>query len=82
MLSEHAYVRKVSTATPITVQRKRNLPQWPKSQGDRPHASQVVHDAAPDGIFDYACAVLNDGLLLMEFRDAIHEGDGDRVLRC
>lgn len=82
VLSEHAYVRKVSTATPITVQRKRNLPQWLKSQGDRPHASQVVHDTAPDGVFDYACAVLNDGLLLMEFRDAIHEGDGDRVLRC
>ena len=36
----------------------------------------------PDGIFGYACAVLNDGLLLLEFRDAIHEGDGERIVRC
>ena len=58
------------------------MPQWLKSQVDRPHASQAVHDTVPDGIFDYACAVLNDGLLLLEFRDAIHEGDGERIARC
>ena len=38
--------------------------------------------ATPDGVFNYASAVLNDGLLLMELRDAIHEGDGERILRC
>ena len=27
-------------------------------------------------------AILNDGLLLLEFRDAIHEGDGPRIIRC
>ena len=31
---------------------------------------------------EYACSVLSDGLLLMEFRDAIHEGDGERLMRC
>jgi len=30
----------------------------------------------------YASAVLNDGLLLLEFKDAIREGDGPRILRC
>ena len=82
VVSEHAYIRTASSATPTTVQKRRQLPQWLKSRDDRPHASQAVHDAAPDGVFDYACAVLNDGLLLLEFRDAIHEGDGERILRC
>ena len=26
--------------------------------------------------------MLNDGLLLLELRDAIHEGDGPRIIRC
>jgi len=30
----------------------------------------------------YACSVLTNGLLLMEFNDAIREGDGDCILRC
>lgn len=64
VISEHAYARTVSAA-PINVQKRRNLPKWLKSQGDWPHASQVVHDTASDCIFDYACAVLNDGLLLL-----------------
>ena len=33
-------------------------------------------------VHDYVSAVLNDGLLLQKFRDAIQEGDGPRVLRC
>lgn len=41
-----------------------------------------VQKTSPDGIFNYASAVLNDGLLLMELRDAIHEGDGPRIVRC
>ena len=65
VISEHAYARTVSAA-PINVQKRRNLPKWLKSQGDWPHASQVVHDTASDCIFDYACAVLNDGLLLLD----------------
>ena len=30
----------------------------------------------------YACNVLSSGLLLMEFKDAVGEGDGNRILRC
>ena len=46
-----------------------------------PHAAESIHSSAPDGVFNYACAVLNDGILLLEFRDAIHEGDGIRIMR-
>lgn len=29
---------------------------------------------------DYVCEALSLGLLIMDFKDAIQEGDGDRVL--
>ena len=35
-----------------------------------------------DHVQEYACEVLSFGLLLMEFEDAIKEGDGLRILRC
>ena len=35
-----------------------------------------------DGILEYGKEVLSLGLLYLEFRDAIKEGDGLRVLRC
>jgi hypothetical protein len=41
-----------------------------------------VQLAQPDYVFSYACTVLSDGLLLYELRDAIHNGDGLRILRC
>lgn len=62
--------------------KKRKLPQWLQETEDEPVISHSVQKSAPDGIYNYACAVLNDGLLLLELRDAIHEGDGIRVLRC
>ena len=34
------------------------------------------------GVENYACDVLSLGLFYMEYRDAIREGDGIRVLRC
>ena len=40
------------------------------------------HSAENDGVLAYACAVLSDGMFMLEFRDAIREGDGRRVLRC
>ena len=40
-------------------------------------SAQVV-----DGIFDYSIQLLRLGCFYMEFRDAIKEGDGERVLRC
>lgn len=55
---------------------------WLTCSADQPHASRKVHKAFPNKVFDYASAVLNDGLLLLEFRDAIHEGDGPRIARC
>ena len=38
--------------------------------------------AAPDEMLEYATAVLNDGLLMLELHDAVHEADGDRRRRC
>ena len=35
-----------------------------------------------DHILEYASDVLTLGLLYMEFVDGIHEGDGERILRC
>lgn len=35
---------------------------------------------ASDTVYSYACETLSLGLLYMEFRDAIKEGDGERVL--
>lgn len=31
-------------------------------------------------VYDYACEALGLGLLIMDFKDAVREGDGDRVL--
>ena len=39
-----------------------------------------VQAKASDTVYSYACETLSLGLLYMEFRDAIKEGDGDRVL--
>ena len=72
--SEHNYV---SCNRPA--QRKRKLPQW---LTNAPTVSLSVKKLVPDGVFNYGSAILNDGLLLLELRDAIHEGDGPRVVRC
>lgn len=74
--SEHNYFS--STVHDNTTQKKRKLPQW---LSDVP-VSVGVKKNAPDGVYNYACAISNDGLLLLELRDAICEGDGPRVIRC
>ena len=74
---EHNYV--VMAASSETRKRKRKLPQWLQAT---PDVSVSVKQQAPDGVFNYASAILNDGLLLLELRDAIREGDGPRVIRC
>ena len=71
---EHGFT---SAPTPI-----RQFPHSISNVFHRQHASETIWTAAPDGIFNYASAVLNDGLLLLEFKDAIHEGDGPRIVRC
>jgi hypothetical protein len=35
-----------------------------------------------DGVYNYARVLCHYGSLVMEFRDAWHEGDGERVIRC
>ena len=41
--------------------------------------NQAAHK---DDMLDYQCAVLEYGMLLLNFRDAISEGDGGRIIRC
>ena len=50
---------------------------------------KFIHDASPtpkhsdfDHILEYAKETLSLGLLFLEFKDAVKEGDGTRVLRC
>ena len=45
-------------------------------------SAEKVRKTAVDGVFNYASALLNDGLLFFEFIDAIRQGDGRRILRC
>ena len=79
ILIEHQYC---SVPVQCKQRRQRRLPASVTSAADRSRASQAVKKAAPDGVFNYASAVLNDGLLLLEFKDAIREGDGNRIIRC
>ena len=74
--TEHSY----ACTTHYKEQRKRCLPQWMLCSADEVATSHQVQKASPDGVFNYASAVLNDGLLLLELRDAIHEGDGPRII--
>ena len=39
-------------------------------------------DDKQDGVQEYACAVLTLGLLFLKFKDAIKEGDGNRIICC
>ena len=74
---EHNCCKPLQSAS--STQRKRKLPDW---MADTRMVSLSVQKKVPDGIFNYSSAVLNDGLLLLELRDAIREGDGPRVIRC
>ena len=75
ILDEHQYF---SLPKPKSCRR---LPESIKKFTAHSHASQAVKKVAPDGVYNYASAVLNDGLLLLEFKDAIREGDGRRIIR-
>ena len=75
--TEHSHCHSGS-ALP-TASLSRSLPGTIVRQGPRV-ASESVGRVARDGIFNYASAVLNDGMLLMELEDAIKEGDGLRIL--
>ena len=43
--------------------------------------SREPTSAPADGVYAYACETLTLGLVLLEFKDVIREGDGDRVLK-
>jgi len=43
--------------------------------------NEAVEDK-DDGVYNYARVLCHFGSLVMELRDAWHEGDGERVLRC
>ena len=72
---EHSY-------TPFIQPRPNRLPSTITQILDQSEATQAIHRVGVDGVYNYASAVLNDGMLLFEFRDAIKEGDGPRILRC
>lgn len=78
VISEHSYASQPA----LPKSHHRNLPPDLFTSSDVPRASRSVIESVPDGVFNYACSILNDGLLLFELRDAIHEGDGPRILRC
>jgi hypothetical protein len=82
--TEHSYAISEESGRPVArrEQTHRRLPTWVLAQEDRCHPSNEILHASPDGVFNYAAAVLNDGLFMREFRDAIHEGDAQRILRC
>ena len=63
-------------------QRQRCLPLWLRESADEVTTNYQVQKASPDGVFNYASAILNDGLLLLELRDAINDGYGPRIFRC
>lgn len=72
---EHQYLSSMMCTS-------QQLPQTITKVVPRSRVDEVVRRTAVDGVFNYASAVLNDGLLLFEFIDSIREGDGERILRC
>ena len=80
VVMDHSYATPQRAAQPQQ-KKRRQLPSFLRSLADEPHTSPNIMSKSPDGVFNYAAAVLNDCLLLMELRDAIHEGDGDRIIR-
>ena len=51
------------------------------SHVDLANTFKQPEDRAGEGtVYDYACEALSLGLLIMDFKDIIREGDGDRIL--
>ena len=49
---------------------------------DISYPTDLVTKDGNDHVLEYAKELMSLGLLLMEFTDSIHEGDGERILRC
>ena len=39
-------------------------------------------EAVQDDMFNYQCSLLDIGMIILNFYDAVSEGDGMRVVRC
>lgn len=69
----------------ISVPEKSTLDEWMAGRvlTVREHARTATRTAttAPDSVRNYSVDVVVSGLLLMEFQDAVAEGDGDRLTR-
>lgn len=85
-LSQNPHLRRMSRDhdyLSFTIQSShRRLPRSLAQYNLTSSASEAAKKASVDGVFNYASTVLSDGLLLLEFKDAIREGDGLRILRC
>ena len=75
VVMEHSYFQSEPPGT-------RHLPCTITEGLQRRHPSESICQICVDGIFYYASAVLNDDMLLLEFRDAIKEGDGQWIMQC
>lgn len=52
-----------------------------KSDNPSKYSSTTTCKKETDDIYNYNCALLEDGLFFMNFLDAVSEGDGQRVMR-
>ena len=64
---------------PITPPPK--IPVEPTLASTLPDPSDQTSESKDD-VFDYHCGFTNMALLFRNFRDAIREGDGDRIIKC
>ena len=67
---DHSYIMQQEKETS---KRQRTLPPLIANLSSTPRSTPETRKQVKDGVFEYASAVLNDGLLLLEFKDAIRE---------
>ncbi len=58
------------------------LAQSNTTPSEQPVSHSLPVASKPDLVNAYSRNLLSLGLLLMEFNDGIHEGDGERIIRC
>ena len=44
--------------------------------------THLISETSSDMIYNYTCTLCHYGSLMVEFKDAWAEGDGDRIFRC
>lgn len=76
--ADHCYIGQ-QLEPPV---KQRCVPNFIAKHADVPHASVDQQRLTPDGVLNYSSSVLNGGLLMLEFKDAVREGDGMRIIRC